>query len=505
MKKINTISADETGVDIFNLPKKEGVITSFKNPPNKLWNKTFGGSGHDEAEFVQQTSDGGYIIASNTKSYGAGKYDVWLIKTDIDGNEEWNKTFGGPYEDIGMCVKVTTDGGFIIIGYYGNSNNGPYDVWLIKTDNEGNELWNKKYRGPVPSAFGNYVIELEDGYIGMAQILDESYNFDIWFIKTDFNGNEEWNKTVGEGNERANSFIQTSNGNFLIVGWTRDNFGRELINLIKTDDNGNKLWRRTYSGVEGYGVIELENGGYMIAAGRICNRVHLIKTDENGKELWRKTYYSKNDYWVTSFTQTSDGGYIITGSTAVKYQDVFVIKTDADCNKMWESLIGGSEGDWGMCIIESDDGNYVIAGITESYSVGGWDAWLIKMAPFDNIRPNIPSKPVGPRLGRALVGYNFTTSSSDPDGEQVYYTWSWGDGYIDDRVGPYYNDEPCTVLYGWVFIGYYEIMVKAVDVYGGESDWSEPFEIRITIPRTRAWMRFIDMFPIFQRLFSIYI
>jgi hypothetical protein len=204
-------------------------------PISKRWMKTFGGTSDDGGCSVQQTTDGGYVITGWTGG------DIWLIKTDSNGNEIWDKTFGEKYAECGFSVQQTTDGGYIIIAYTGSSYSGSYtDVWLIKTDSNGNEIWDKTIGG-TSNDWGFSVQQTTNGgYIITGGTLSYGAgNWDVWLIKTDFNGNEIWNKTFGGTHyDFGNSVQQTSDGGYIITGSTISygaGGGNDDVWLIKTD------------------------------------------------------------------------------------------------------------------------------------------------------------------------------------------------------------------------------------------------------------------------------
>jgi TolB-like protein len=381
--------------------KSISVAKIEQQPLGVTFSKTFGGSKSDSGNYVQQTIDGGYIIAGYTRSLGAVGYGVWLIKTDSAGNEMWNRTYGLTCwsSDYGYCVQQTRDSGYIITGYTQTRNN-TWDVLLIKTDNAGNMLWNRTFGGANYDKGYSVQQATDSGYIitGYTASFGAGYN-DVWLIKTDNVGNMVWNKTFGGGDSDVGSCVQqTTDGGYIIIGETRLlGSGYCDVWLIKTDSTGNIIWTKTYDrSYYDYGNFGQQtiDGGYIITGrtGVGGPDIWLIKTDSTGKMEWNRTFGGKNRDTGRCVKQTTDGGYILTGMA--NYTEgvgcsLWLIKTDSNGNMLWDRTYGGKidgEYDSGSCVQQTIFGGYIITGGTSSFGAGSWDVWLIKTDKYGRSR-----------------------------------------------------------------------------------------------------------------------
>jgi predicted GH43/DUF377 family glycosyl hydrolase len=363
-------------------------------PPTTEWQRTYGGTGFDNAFSVIQTSDRGYAMTGETSSFGAGSNDFWLVKTDSMGNEQWNRTYGGTNKDFAYCVIQTKDGGFAMAGCTWSFGAGPGDFWLVKTDALGNEQWNKTYGGTSDDD-ARCVIQTSDG--GYA-IVGYTYSFadggnDFWLVKTDENGTMQWSKTYGGGNDDlAYCVVQTSDGGYAVAGTTYSfGAGDHDFWLVKTEADGSMLWNRTYGGTGAdwaLSVIQTSDRGYTLVGatgsfGAGSNDFWFVKTDTTGNMQWNQTYGGTGDEEAWSVLETRCGGYAIAGETSsfgAGGYDAWLVQTDAEGSVMWNSTYGGTSHDRACSMVQTCNGGYAIAGGTESSGEGSRDFWLIELA-----------------------------------------------------------------------------------------------------------------------------
>lgn len=206
-----------------------------------LWTRTFGGPGNEDAQQIQQTGDGGFIMIGHTHSYGAGNADVYLVKINGNGNLEWTRTYGGPNFDYGNSIALTTDGGYIISGTTNSFGAGAQDILLIKTDGAGNLVWSKTYGG-ASAEISHFVVQnQDDGFTLTGQTSSfGGGKSDAYSIRTDAAGEIIWAKTYGgQEDEFSNVIIGTTDDHLVLAGnsWSFDVLSSAYI--IKTDLQGN--------------------------------------------------------------------------------------------------------------------------------------------------------------------------------------------------------------------------------------------------------------------------
>ena len=368
------------------------VSTRTIGPPPS-WFKLYGGTNSEYMYDVVQCSSGGYALVGYTYSYGEGNADVYLVRTDADGNLLWNKTYGGTNYDYGRSVVALSDG-FAIAGY-SSSFSASYDYWLIRTDLNGNHLWNVTFggsnsdygRGLVVSAGGNLTIV---GY---------TYSFgagsgDVWLVHTNSTGGHLWNETYGGGNyDNGYGLVECTSGGYAICGYT-SSFGVGGYDawLIRTDANGNHLWNQTFGGTNsdyGYSLVECGSGGFAVA-GRTYNfgvssgAAWLIRADASGNHMWNHTYDEVWNEEAYSVIEYSEGGFVLAGSSGVEPGrngppvDGLLIRTDSSGNMLWNRTYGGADNDRYRAVVECSNGDLVTAGDTNSFGASGYQGWLVK-------------------------------------------------------------------------------------------------------------------------------
>ena len=310
------------------------------------WSQTYGDGMINEGRSMQVTSDGGFILLGFTYAQDNFSADVLLIKTDELGTEEWTQTYddfinNNAYDntdDVGYCVQETSDGGFIIAGTTSDegddSEDGALDILLLKTSPNGETEWKKVYGYPRNDAAwavcqtsdGGYVIA---GYTVTSPWDVEGHFKELYLIKTDGNGMEEWSQIFGAEDMTAMGYAleQTADGGFIIGG--RKGPGRKIQNntssdvyLLKTDASGAELWSQTF-GVDhfdaGYSLQQTADGGFILSGFKsdsdsnyADHDIYLVKTDENGTEELSQTFGDPDTREKGhSVQQTADGGYII--------------------------------------------------------------------------------------------------------------------------------------------------------------------------------------------------
>ncbi len=516
------LSKDNASVNLYTL---------IDGPQVEL-NITIGESEYDAFFDVIQTEDGGFVGfgTCNGRTYASGG-DFFLVKALESGQVEWQWSYGGNGTELGQALVHTTDNGYALLGWTSSNNVG--DIWLVKTNTLGLEQWNRTYGGPLFEQSGKALLQTNDGgflFVGLTYSYVQSGGSDGWMVKVDANGNEQWNHTYGTNtnDEHFWGVTSTSDNGYIMTGFSHNKSTKlHSVWVVKTDAEGNLQWEKKFGPAnQGLDIIQTLDGGYILIAeaedtafGEYLN-AWMIKIDSLGNEEWNKIFITpkgKNNFAVLhSIKQLGDGSYILAGVTngvtpVFSVGDLWCVKTDENGNVLWDMILGGSKYDTTYGIDVTTDGKFIIAGATKSFGAGNFDAWLVKLSDFENQRPLKPATPSGASKIKPNEEYTYSTLTTDSDSEQLYYIWDWGDGNYSYWLVPYSSGVQCEASHNWSEKKTYQIRVMAKDEEGGESDWSDPLPISMPFSYDKLHLRILSllfnrlspgMFPILRQMHS---
>ena len=357
--------------------------------PAKLWDKTLGGNYGDGVSQVKQTSDGGYIVAgiSDSNIFGdksqncRGGADYWVVKSDANGNKLWDKTFGNNRGDLLRSVQQTSDGGYILAGSsssdIGNEKTqaciGNADYWVIKTDALGNKIWDKTIGGYTHDELTAVLQTSDGGYLlggysesgqGAGKSQPSRGYKDYWVVKLNASGTKVWDKTYGGSQDDVlNSMQATHDGGFILGGNSSSGIGNEKSEACRGNFD---YW--------------------------------LVKIDGAGNKLWDKTFGGADQDFGGSVQQTHDRDFIIGGTSysgtsgektqnLIGFSDYWVVKVDGSGNKIWDKSFGGTLEESFINLQQTADRNFILGGYSGSgiggnktqANKGSGDYWLLKI------------------------------------------------------------------------------------------------------------------------------
>ncbi len=399
------------------------------------WQHAFGGSDIDACRDIEETLDNGSVFIGNTRSNDGdvsnlhGDRDYWIVKTNAQGDIQWERTFGGTDDDFGTAIEQTSDGGYIAIGTSkstdGDISNpkGNYDMWVVKLSEAGTLEWEKSYGGSL-GEFAASIKEIPSGgYIlaGQSNSVDgdvtpNNGDYDFWVVKIDINGTIIWEHSYGGSDFDYASDIQTTTDNgFIISGTTLSNNGdvsgyhggRDFW-VVKIDQNGNLQWQKALGGSDwdaSYSIAETSEGNYLVIGetnsfdGDVTHNylgkdIWVVKLSSSGQLEWQNSFGSNAHDEGNYISQTQDGNYLISGSAATGGDvtgnngnyDYWIAKLDPNGTILWQDSYGGSESERYAVAKETLDGGIIISGTTLSDDGdvsdyhGNYDFWVVKLS-----------------------------------------------------------------------------------------------------------------------------
>lgn len=353
------------------------ILLVTSNFAQMVFEKAYGGLDWEFGKSVRQTADGGYILFGNAGPSVNVEQDLYLIKTDMLGNELWNKAFVESENEYGSEVEITSDDGFILCG---TDRNGLIDTLiLIKTDESGALIWKKQF----PAKEGNAIEQtIDGGFVVTGDTIIGSDSIKVLLLRTDANGNMVWSKTYDRG---WGGDVKELTDGYIVVASAFTSSTNYDVKLIRTDLNGDTIWTKKFLTSSAGVATSLDittDGGFVFSDFDNfpvpLGSYHITRTDSLGNLIWMKTSNSNGSHQVRSIQQTDDGGFIFSGVQGYYPDSAYglaLIKFDSTGNLVWKSLF--PNGIYGRSVQQTSDGGFVVLDSKED-STGGTDFYLIK-------------------------------------------------------------------------------------------------------------------------------
>ncbi|MHA1368649.1 MAG: binary toxin-like calcium binding domain-containing protein [Promethearchaeota archaeon] len=389
------------------------------------WSQTFGTYGYEEGYSIWH--DGNYLYTCGiTTVYGAGLFDLLLIKWDLNVNLVWNRTWCGPNDDLGSSI--TSNGTYLYTcGYTQSYGVGSSDLLLVKWDLDGNQIWNRTWGGSDPDSGSSIWC---DGFYIYTCGYTQSYgagSSDLLLVKWDADGNQIWNRTWGGSDPDSGSSIWCDGFYIYTSGYTSSyGAGSEDLLLVKWDADGNQIWNRAWGGSSsdiGYSIwingTSIYTCGHTLSYGAGNADLLLVKWDSDGNQQWNRTL-GGSDHEV-GFSIWCNGAYLYvcgyTKSYGAGAEDLLLAKLDMNGSLAWNRTWGASSDEIGYSI--RGDANYLYTcGSTWSFGAGNNDLLLIKWdtSTIDLMVSDVDNDGLSYYDEVYVYNTNATNSDTDSDG-----------------------------------------------------------------------------------------
>lgn len=405
-----------------------GCCTTHYLNAQSQWQRTIGGTNHDQANCIIMTNDGGFAVAGYTYSFASGYEDMYIVKCTVSGSILWTKSIGGINSDIARSIIQTPDGGYAIAGDTYDYSSTTADWLIIRLDAAGNIQWTRTINRAAYD-YACSIVQTTDGGYAISGVSSTGgvFSSDMFIVKLNSAGNILWSKTYGGSHdEPAYCIIKTSEGGLAFAGYSNSFGPYNLFNFIKTDNDGNIQWNRLIgesgTGSHIYSIKQTTDGGYVLAGehtptGTGNYDMYVVKLNSSGTIQWTRTIIGTGYDMANSVFQTIDGSYILSGYTnsyGAGGNDIFIVKLNNSGVLQWSKTVGGTGDDQAISVIDANDGGFIATGYTTSFGNGGKDIFIVKFDESGNTCGNTTSPVSSTGTSGTATSPTFTVVTQNP-------------------------------------------------------------------------------------------